>query len=350
MSLQAGFVGLPNVGKSTLFNALLSRQVAEAANYPFCTIEPNVGVVEVPDERLPNLAEIVHSSKLVPAAVEFVDIAGLVEGAHKGEGLGNQFLTHIREVNAIIFVLRNFSDPNVTKAGSTTPADDLHILETELQLADLNVLEKQKEPKGNVTKEEKIRWSAVQKIRLLLEDGQNAREADLTEDEEKEIKSFSLLTKKPAIVVLNSDEETVAENKQVANYLTISLCAKLEEQMNGLDVSERKELLEAYGINEPGLSTLIKTAYALLGLITFLTAGEKEVRAWPIRDGFKAPEAAGTIHTDFEKGFVKAKVVTYDEFVSHNGWKGSQEAGKVRLEGKEYIVREGDVIEFMVNT
>jgi GTP-binding protein YchF len=347
--LQAGLVGLPNVGKSTLFNALLSKQVAEAANYPFCTIDPNIGVVEVPDERLPVLAEIAKSEKIVPAAIEFVDIAGLVQGAHQGEGLGNKFLSHIREVDAIIFVLRNFTDDNIARAGSTTPDQDLKILQTELQLADLQTLEKQKEPRGNATKEELIRWSAVQKVRSQLEQANNASTVALSEDEQKEIKSFSLLTQKPFIIVLNSDEETVKQSTVIGEYETISLCAKLEEQLGGLSGEEKKELLEAYGFSEPGLNKLIKTAYRTLGLLTFLTAGEKEVRAWPVPQGTLAPQAAGTIHTDFEKAFIKAKVVTYTDFVSGKGWIGAREAGKIRMEGKEYCIQEGDVVEFIVN-
>lgn len=350
MSLKAGLVGLPNVGKSTLFNALLSKQVAEAANYPFCTIDPNVGVVEVPDERLAVLADIVGTQHIVPAAIEFVDIAGLVEGAHQGEGLGNQFLSHIREVDAIIFVLRNFSDEHIARSGSTTPEDDLKVLQTELQLADLQTIEKQREPKGNVTKEEQARWSAVQKVRPLLMNGENANKAVLTEEEEKEMRSFALLTRKPFIIVLNSDEEAAGQPQVVAGYETIALCAKLEEQLGGLSQDEKKELLAAYGFDEPGLNRLITLTYRTLGLITFLTAGVKEVRAWPIPSGMTAPEAAGTIHTDFEKGFVKAKIVSYPDFVAHNGWNGSREAGKIRMEGKEYRMQEGDVVEFMVNT
>ncbi len=351
MSLQAGLVGLPNVGKSTLFNALLSRQVAEAANYPFCTIDPNVGVVEVPDERLEVLAKTVHTEKIVPAAIEFVDIAGLVEGAHKGEGLGNKFLSHIREVDVLIFVLRNFRDENIARAGSKSPLNDLRVLETELQLADLQVLERQKEPRGAFTKEEGFRWAAVSKLRTVLENGGNARDVFLSEDEDKEIRSFGLLTRKPAIVVLNADEESITvQDREIEGYAVITLCAKLEAEMAGMSLLERRELLHAYGVTEPGLNSLIKITYTTLGLMTFLTAGTLEARAWPIPVSTKAPQAAGTIHTDFEKGFVKAKVVTYEDFVSCAGWHGAKEAGKIRLEGKEYIMHEGDVVEFMVNS
>lgn len=349
MSLQAGLVGFPNVGKSTLFNALLSRVVADAQNYPFCTIEPNVGVVEVPDERLKVLADIVDTEELVPVAVEFVDIAGLVEGAHKGEGLGNKFLSHIREVDAIIYVLRDFSDENVTRSGSTKPEADYQTLLTELQLADLATLERQKEPKGNATDEEKIRWSAVSKIRPLLESGKPASQADLNEEEEKEIRSFALLTRKPFIMVLNTDEDRMHEPvESVAGYPTIRLSAKLEAQMTDVDEEEKLELLAMYDIKEPSLNTLIRTTYEALGLMTFLTAGKKEVRAWPIPKGTLAPQAAGTIHTDFENGFIKAQVTTYDNFVAYKGWKGAKEAGKVQLEGKDYEMQEGDVVEFMV--
>ncbi|NTV31501.1 redox-regulated ATPase YchF [candidate division WWE3 bacterium] len=350
MALQAGLVGLPNVGKSTLFNALLSRQVADAANYPFCTIEPNVGVVEIPDPRLGKLAEVVHSNTLVPAAMEFVDIAGLVEGASQGEGLGNKFLSHIREVDAIIYVLRDFSDENIVRAGSKSPSDDLAILTTELQLADLQTLEKQREPKSNPTKEEKFRWSAVEKIRPILEAGRNASEANLTEEEQKEVKSFALLTMKPAMIVLNTDEEHISDSLPLGlSYPAIRLCAKLEAQLTDITPEEKNELLSAYGIEQPGLNILIQEAFRLLHLITFLTAGEKEVRAWPILEGTKAPQAAGTIHTDFEKAFIKANIASFTDFVELGGWKDVRNAGKARMEGKEYIMQEGDVVEFMVN-
>ena len=346
--LQAGLVGLPNVGKSTLFNALLSRQVANVANYPFCTIEPNVGVVEVPDERLAKLAEIVHSNKLVPAAIEFVDIAGLVEGAHKGEGLGNKFLANIREVDLILMVVRDFKDENVVKSGSTNPVNDVRILVTELMLADLQTLEKVKEVKANASKEEKSRWSATVKLRTALERGEKADTIELTEDEEKEIKSFGLLTRKPVIVIRNTDEEKLKKNVHILNYPTISLSAALEAQMTDMTREEKIELLNAYGIEHPVLDTLITQTYETLGLISFLTAGEKEVRAWPIVKGSLAPRAAGTIHTDFEHNFIKAKIVDYDDFVENNGWVGAKESGKMRLEGKEYEMREGDVVEFLV--
>ncbi len=360
MSLQAGLVGLPNVGKSTLFNALLSRTVADAQNYPFCTIEPNVGVVEVPDERLPKLAKVVNTQKIIPAAIEFVDIAGLVEGAHKGEGLGNKFLSHIREVDVIIMVLRDFENDNIVRAGSTNPENDMQILLTELQLADLAQLEKQNRPNKKLSDEEKARYDAIDKIRAKLEQGKNASEADLTKDEAHAIKSFGLLTLKPIIIVLNTDEEKLNELFGSESSLRapmnigekqsiVALNAKLEADMAGMTRDERIELLNAYGIEKPGLEILIKKTYETLGLITFLTAGEKEVRAWPILKGTLAPQAAGAIHTDFEKGFVKAKIANFEDFIGLKGWKGVMDAGKVRFEGKDYEMQEGDVVEFMIN-
>jgi GTP-binding protein YchF len=350
MSLKVGIVGLPNVGKSTLFNVLLSKQVAFAANYPFATIEPNIGVVEVPDERLPKLAKVVHTEKLVPAAIEFIDIAGLVAGAHKGEGLGNKFLSHIREVDVIAYVLREFADPNVTLAGSETPLNDYQILMTELQLADLQVIERQKEPKGNPTKEDLHRWDAVQKIQPALEAGKNVNTVDLTDEEKLAIKSFSLLSLKPVITVVNTDPEKISNrSEKIDNNPTVFLCAKIEAQMVSLPKTERQEMLDLYEIPHSGLDELIKVSYEKLGLITFLTAGVQEVRAWPIRKGTLAPQAAGTIHTDFEKAFIKAKIASYGDFVSSKGWSELKESGKIRLEGKEYIMQEGDVVEFMVN-
>lgn len=296
------------------------------------------------------MAEVVHSDTLVPAAVEFVDIAGLVKGAHKGEGLGNQFLSHIREVDAVIYVLREFSDENIVRAGSERPEDDFLTLLTELQLTDLAVLEKQHAPKANATKEEKIRWDGVLKLKDALESGRSAHTVELTEDEKLEVKSFALLTQKPFIVVLNTDEDRLDEEPEsIAGYKTIRLSAKLEAQMTDMSSSDKKELLEAYGIAEPSLNKLIKTAYEALGLMTFLTAGEKEVRAWPIPIGSSAPQAAGTIHTDFEEHFIKAQVAQYEDFIALKGWRGVKEHGKVRMEGKDYIMQEGDVVEFMVN-
>jgi len=347
----AGLVGLPNVGKSTLFNALLSKQIADAANYPFCTIDPNVGVVEVPDDRLPKLAEVVQSQKLVPAAIEFVDIAGLVKGAHKGEGLGNQFLAHIREVDTIVMVIRDFESENIVRAGSVNPVDDVQTLLTELQLADLQTIEKQQPPRPNAEKEEKVRWDVTLKIKSQLESGQCVDIMTFSDEQLQEVKSLNLLTIKPIIIVLNTDENELNKSvTDVLNYPTFRISAKLEADMAGLNRMERLELLQAYGISEPGLDQLIKITYATLGLITFLTAGEKEVRAWPIHKGTEAPQAAGTIHTDFEKAFIKAQISNYDDFVNLGGWKNLKETGKVRFEGKEYVMQENDVVEFMVNT
>lgn len=348
--LKAGIIGLPNVGKSTLFNALLSRQVANVANYPFCTIEPNIGVIEVPDNRLAKLSKVVGVEKKIPAVVEIVDIAGLVKGAHLGEGLGNQFLAHIREVDAIICVLRNFSDANVSHAGSISPMEDFETLTTELQLADLQIIERQKEPKGVITKAEKLRWQTIQKIKSLLANGQSARDADLTFEQKYSIKSFNLLTLKPVIVVLNIDEERIDEElDQIKDAPTIELCAKLEAQLAELDANEKAEMMLAYGIEQSALEKLIEITYKTLGLITFFTTtGAKEVRAWPIRQGTKAPQAGGIVHSDFEEGFIKAKVAGFEDFVEYGGWQGLKEAGKIRFEGKEYKVKEGNIVEFLV--
>ncbi len=352
MSLQAGLVGLPNVGKSTLFNALLNRVVAEVQNYPFCTIDPNVGLVEVPDNRLEKLATIVNSRKIVPAAIEFVDIAGLVKGANKGEGLGNKFLSHIREVDVIVLVLRDFSDENVIRSGSIHPKSDREILLTELQLADLAQLERYTRPNKKLSREETTLYNAIDKIKKVLASGQNATKSELTKEEFLAVKSFGLLTLKPMITVLNVDEEKLGQTPESMfpdNSSIISLNAKLEAEMSDMTYEERLEFLSEYGIEEPVLDQLIKVTYQRLKLITFLTAGEKEVRAWPILKGTLAPQAAATIHTDFEKGFVKAKITEYANFIKHHGWKGVAEAGKIRFEGKSYEMQEGDVVEFMIN-
>ena len=371
MSLSVGIVGLPNAGKSTLFNALLSRQIANVAPYPFCTIEPNVGVVEVPDERLEKLAEVVARDSstpsrieglgmtkkppIVPAIVEFKDIAGLVAGASKGEGLGNKFLSHIRESAAIVHTLRAFADETVMRESKIDPQGDFEIVKTELCLTDLQTLEKQREPNPSVaTKEEKFRWELVLRVRKGLEEGIEVRNLGLTEEEMEIIKPFCLLTAKPAIFVLNIDEKEIGlSNKAlgekyglVEDENIIPICAKIEMELAELAEEERKEYLKELGLAESGLEKLIKKGYEVLGLQTFLTAGAKEVRAWTIKKGMKAPQAAGVIHTDFEKGFIKASVVSFEDFVKFGGWKGAFEAGKVRLEGKEYVMQEGDVVEF----
>lgn len=320
--LSVGIIGLPNVGKSTLFNALLKKQQALAANYPFATIEPNVGVVPVPDDRLAKLAEVVHTTKIVPATVKFVDIAGLVKGASTGEGLGNKFLAHIREVDAIAMVLRDFSDENVIRAGSENPKSDAEVLETELIMADLQTVEKSKEV-------------LAKRIAEGLQKAIPVRSMSFTDEEMLVVKQMNLLTGKPVIKVLNVDED-----KLVNNLEFIVLSAKLESELG----DEIKDL----GISQSGLEQLIKRAYEILGLQSFLTAGEIEARAWTIKKGTKAPQAAGVIHADFEKHFIKADVIYWEDFVKLGGWAKAREAGKVRMEGKEYIMAEGDVVEFKV--
>lgn len=358
MNLSCGIVGLPNVGKSTLFNALLSRQVAEASNYPFCTIEPNVGVVEVPDERLQKLAQVVHTQKIVPSVVKFVDIAGLIKGASQGEGLGNKFLAHIREVSIIIHVLRAFHDENVVKTGQS-PLDDYETVITELCLADLQTLEKQKEPKASNLprrqageKKEITRWQAILKLKKMLEVGKEARHVDLSEEEQALTKDLFLLTQKPVIHVLNINEKDYSQASEFINqypqWKVVPICAKIEEELAEMSENEKKEYLKEMGMDRSGLERLIITAFKRLNLTSFLTAGEKEVRAWTINKGTKAPQAAGVIHTDFEKNFIRAQIASYSDFLQYQGWKGIKEIGKVRFEGKEYIMQENDVVEFMI--
>jgi ribosome-binding ATPase len=358
MNLSIGIVGLPNAGKSTLFNALLARQIANVAPYPFCTIEPNIGVVEVPDDRVAKLADLYHPKSVVPAVVKFVDIAGLVSGAHKGEGLGNKFLSHVRECNAIAHVLRAFENKDVTREGNIDPKSDFETIKTELCLADLQTLEKQEAPNASIaTKEDKKKWEAIRKLRAGLEQGTEASKVDLT-DEEKEITNdLFLLTAKEAIFILNISEVDVAKSPDElakTNGLTdfgevIPICAKVEMELAALTVEERKAYLEELGLKESGLERLIRRGYEVLGLQTFLTAGEDEVRAWTIKKETKAPQAAGTIHTDFEKGFIKAVVVSYPDLIQAGSMLEAKKKGKVRLEGKEYEMRDGDVVEFMFN-
>lgn len=360
MNLSIGIVGLPNVGKSTLFNALLKQQVALAANYPFATIDPNVGVVPVPDDRLAKLAPIVHTTKLVPALVEFVDIAGLVKGAAEGQGLGNKFLSHIRETNAICHVLRGFTDPDIIREGATSPQEDLATIRTELQLADLATLEKQKEPKGGGTPDDKKKWASIEKIKTAVGNGQNATSALETEADHLAAKELGLLTAKPELFVINVDEDALnVEMKRTADWATqlqvkeeqiIIICAKIESELSSLSEEDQKAYLADLGLTESGLDRLIKAAYRTLGLQSFLTAGELEVRAWTVRAGATAPEAAGEIHTDFIKKFIRANVASYADFVAADGWKGVKEAGKLRTEGKDYIMQEGDVVEFMIGS
>lgn len=359
MSLKIGIVGLPNVGKSTLFNALVKGSHAEAANYPFCTIEPNVGIVEVPDERLKPLAEISKSKKIVPAVVEFVDIAGLVRGASKGEGLGNKFLAHIRECDAIGMVTRFFDDENVTHVeGKIDPIDDISTIETELQLADISTVDKrlfsiEKELKSG-SKESKFAHSGLQKIKDQLYAGKNAREADLNEQEKEVLKGLGLMTQKPILYIANVSEEQLGGEWKVEsgkgekiNFIPIS--AKLEAELNDLADEEKSEYLETLGIEDSGLNRLIKEAFKTLGLQTYLTTGEDETRAWTIHQGDTAPRAAGAIHGDFEKGFIAAEIVPWQDLYAQGGWSGAKSHGLVRTEGKNYVMKDGDVVVFRFN-
>lgn len=368
MNISLGIVGLPNVGKSTLFNALLKKQVADAANYPFCTIEPNVGIVEVPDERLSVLAKIVNTTKIVPAAVEFYDIAGLVKGASKGEGLGNKFLSHIREVAAIAHVVRLFDDSNVIHVNNKVdPIDDIKTVETELILADLETVSKHKVPKHNAEKETIQTHEVAQKIKAVLDRGLWAHQTPLSDEEKHLAKSLNLLTMKPVIYVFNVSEkqlENKAETEKQINEIIASLTetattkvdassyiylnAKLETDVLGFSEAEQKEFLQQYGLNETGLNRLIKKSYETLGLISFLTAGEKEVRAWTISKGTLAPQAAAVIHTDFEKHFIKADILAYSDFIECNGWVKAREQGKVQIVGRDHEMKEGDVVEFKI--
>ncbi|MBI5619918.1 redox-regulated ATPase YchF [Candidatus Gottesmanbacteria bacterium] len=360
MNLRVGIVGLANVGKSTLFNALLKKQVAFAANYPFATIEPNVGVVPVPDGRLAKLAEITKEEEkmdklppVVPAVVEFVDIAGLVKGASEGQGLGNKFLSHIREVNIICHVVRFFPDPNIVHvAGDVNPERDREIVETELMLADLQTLTKQVEPKVNATKEDLARWKVIKNLKAGLDSGKLARDVVGDPQERLLVRDLQLLTMKPILYVANVSEKQLT-NLQIDKLTmqpVLPICAETEAQLAGLSEDEQKEYLKSLGLAASGLDRLIQKAYEMLGLLSFLTTGVIESRAWTIEKGTKAPQAAGVIHTDFEKKFIKADVVSFDDFVANAGWKGSREKGLVRSEGKEYVVKDGEVIEFKIGT
>jgi hypothetical protein len=352
-NLAVGIIGLPNAGKSTLFNALLGRQVARAENYPFCTIEPNTGVVEVPDENLPVLAKIEKSQQIIPAAVKFVDIAGLVKGAAKGEGLGNKFLAHIREVDLICCLLRAFTDDNVENIGSGNPRDDLEILQTELSLKDLETIERVLEEKvhpGN--KEEASRHKVAEKAAALLNQGKPVANFAWSKEEKEIIKSFFLLTFKPRLVVLNINEEDYQKiekiKKDFADLHPLIICAKTEAELSFLSPEEQKEYLKSLGIEKSGLELLIKEAYRNLGLVSFYTAGEKEARAWTIERGTKAPQAAGVIHSDFEKNFIKAEIINLNDFINFGGWKMCRSLGKIRFEGKDYEFVGQEVVEFKI--
>jgi GTP-binding protein YchF len=364
MGFKCGIVGLPNVGKSTLFNALTQTAAAQAANYPFCTIEPNVGDVAVPDPRLETLAKIAGSQEIIPTRITFVDIAGLVRGASKGEGLGNQFLANIREVDAVVHVLRCFEDDDITHVeGKIDPIADAETVETELMLADLDSLEKrlpalEKKAKGG-EKEAKESLALVMKAVALLRDGKPARLADLTPEERAPYSQLGLMTAKPVLYVLNVEEASAATGnaisaraeemakKQGARSVVIS--ARIEEEIAQMPAGDRGDFLESLGLEEPGLNRLIRAGYDLLGLLTFFTVGPKEARAWTVPAGSRAPQAAGVIHTDFEHGFIRAETIAYADYVAGKGEAGARDAGKFRLEGKDYVVADGDVMHFRFN-